>query len=110
MAWDYAELSKVAKEFGGPEKFMEHIVVVSKKAGQTEMIPYVVGAFFGGGAIVFAFTKAINYFQKKKGATQAELEAAKAEIINGIKEYETSHPESMVSDCETTYQDEPCDK
>ena len=93
MTWDYAELSKAAKAFGGPEKLVEHIVDVSKRAGRFEMIPAVGGALVVGSAVGFAVTKIITYFQAKKNATYAELEDTKAEIIDGIKAYDASHPE-----------------
>lgn len=89
MAWDYAELSKAAKTFGGPEKLVEHIVTVSKRAGRIEMVPAIGGAFVAGGIVVGV----VNYFKAKKDATNAELEAAKAEIVDGIKTYDASHPE-----------------
>lgn len=110
MTWDYAELSKAAKVFGGPEKLVEHIVAVSKKSGRIEMIPFIFGALFVGGVIGGTVTKTINYLQMKKSATQTELEATKAAIINEMKEYEASHPEKMTSDHETTHQDEPSDE
>lgn len=113
MAWDYAELSKAAKAFGGPEKLVEHIVAVSKKAGRIEMVPAIGGALVAGGVVGVAITKAVNYFKTKKDATNAELEAAKAELIDGIKEYDTLHSETTVSeivDCEAEPQSESDDK
>lgn len=34
--WDYAELSKAAKQAGGPEKFVEMLEAASKKSGKIE--------------------------------------------------------------------------
>jgi len=89
MAWSYAELSKKAKLHGGPEEFMEYIVKVNKKVGRIEMVPVIGGAFVIG----VVGTKVVNHFRQKKDDTQAELDAAKAEIIAGIKEYDENHPE-----------------
>ena len=86
MTWDYAQLSRLAKKYGGPEKLVEHIVSVSKRAGRNEMIPAVFGAFVIGGAIV----KIIDYFKIKRDCTEIELEAAKTELIEGIKAYDAS--------------------
>ena len=109
MTWDYAELSKAAKAFGGPEKLVEHIVDVSKKSGRIEMIPVAVGSGVGFFIIGVAVDKAVNYFKAKKDASQKELEATKAELIKGIKDYDTKHPEVVVSetpDSEATCQSE----
>ena len=38
--WDYAELSKAAKVAGGPEKYVEMLVLASKEAGKKEMLPW----------------------------------------------------------------------
>lgn len=93
MAWDYAELSKAARACGGPEKLVEHIVSVSKRAGRIEMVPAIGGFFMAGIIVGGAVFKALNYFRTKKDATNAELEAAKAELVDGIKTYDSSHPE-----------------
>ena len=38
--WNYAELSKVAKAVGGPEKYVELLEKASKDAGKMEMAPW----------------------------------------------------------------------
>lgn len=85
--WDYAELSKAAKAAGGPEKYVEMLELASKKAGKSEMLPWV------GIAVVVtaASIEVINYFKSKKKSRQKEIDLAKEEIIKGIKEYDETH-------------------
>lgn len=40
--WNYAELSKKAKEFGGPEKYIEFLEKINRQRGRNEMLPWVV--------------------------------------------------------------------
>jgi ribosomal protein S18 acetylase RimI-like enzyme len=65
MAWDYAELSKMAKANGGPEKLMDVLI----NSGKREMFPWL-GVAVGD------------------TATITELELAKKELIQGIKNYD----------------------
>ena len=89
--WDYAELSKSAKAAGGPEKYVEIIEKAGKTEGKAEMIP-VLGAAIAGTAVLTAVTmKAIEYFKAKRKQSQAELEQAKQELIDGIKQYDAEH-------------------
>ena len=36
--WDYAELSKVAKEFGGPEKYIEFLEEINERSNPPAML------------------------------------------------------------------------
>lgn len=89
--WDYAELSKASKAAGGPEKYVELLEQVNKNAGKTEMLPWFGVAVFGASLLTAATIKVVDYFKSKK-KYQAEIENAKEEIINGIKEYDATHP------------------
>lgn len=92
--WDYAELSKAAKAAGGPEKYVEMLELASKKAGKMEMLPWL-----GVAALLTAATiKVVDYFKSRKKNNEAEIEKAKEEIINGIKEYDAAHPEEEESE------------
>ncbi len=53
MSWDYAELSKAAKDAGGPEKLMDMLVDSGKDIGHKDMLP-VVGIALGVGALSYA--------------------------------------------------------
>lgn len=46
MVWDYAELSKMAKENGGPEKFVDFHI----NSGKRKMFPWIGAAAAAGAA------------------------------------------------------------
>ena len=93
MAWDYAELSKAAKEAGGPEKLMDLLIEAGKDSGHKEMLP-IVGIALGIGALGYAGIS-------KKISPEA-VEAAKAELIKGIEEYDAAHAEEATTDDKPT--------
>lgn len=93
MAWNYAELSKAAKEAGGPEKLMDLLVESGKVAGRKEMLP-VVGIAIGIGTLGYAgISKLVKFFRKKEEISPEVVEAAKQELIQGIKDYDEAYPE-----------------
>ena len=93
MAWDYAELSRAAKEAGGPEKLADSLIEAGKDTGHKEMLP-VVGIALGVGALGYAgISKLVKLFMKKEKISPEAVEATKAELIKGIKEYDAAHPE-----------------
>lgn len=87
MSWNYAELSRMAKEAGGPEKLVEDLIESGKTSGKVEMLPWVGLAAAAG----FGLSKLIDHLTAKIKESQAAGEAAKAEIIQGIKEYDETH-------------------
>lgn len=89
--WDYAELSKAAKAAGGPEKFVEILENQSRAAGKLEMLPWVGVAAVGASVLTVASIKLVDYFKSKKQQNQEDIEAAKQEIIAGIKAYDAEH-------------------
>jgi len=91
MAWDYAELSKMAKANGGPEKLIETVANDGVKTGRTQMLPAVGIALVVGVAGKTVYDKLKSYFADKK--TKEEMEAAKKELVKGIKEYDDEHPD-----------------
>lgn len=92
--WNYAELSKAAKAAGGPEKYVEMLVAASKNEGKMDMLPWF-GVVAAGASLLTAGTiKLINYFKSIRKNNQNELENAKNEIINGIKEYDAIYKDS----------------
>ena len=98
MAWDYAELSKAAKKAGGPEKLMDLLIESGKDTGHKEMLP-LVGIALGIGALgSVGISKLVKFFKKKKKISQEAVEAAKAELIKGIEEYDAAHPEGYEDD------------
>ena len=86
--WDYAELSKAAKAAGGPGKYVDMLEQASKDAGKMEMLPWLGVAAVGASLLTAATIKVVDYFKSRKKNNETEIEKAKAEIINGIKEYD----------------------
>ena len=97
MAWDYAELSKAAKAAGGPEKLLDLIEegakAIGRMEGRSSMVPWIGVAVLGTSALTAGIMNLINHFKEKKAISQAAVDKAKAEIIQGIKEYDANHPE-----------------
>lgn len=95
MAWDYAELSKMAKASGGPEKFVDLLI----NSGKRKMFPWILRAFgvgiVTGIAMVVAVCKAYKYISEKKSESDTEMELAKQELIQGIKDYDATHTEVL---------------
>ena len=91
QTWDYAELSKAAKAAGGPEKYVEMLERASRDAGKMEILPWVGVAAVGASLLTVATIKVIDYFKSKKKQSQEDIEAAKQEIIAGIKAYDAEH-------------------
>lgn len=77
MAWDYAELSKAAKEAGGPEKLMDLLIESGKDSGHKEMLP-VVAIALGIGALGYAgISKLVKFFKRKRRFPQKRLRQLK---------------------------------
>ena len=89
--WDYAELSKAAKVAGGQEKYVEMLERASRDAGKMEMLPWVGVAAVGASLLTVAAVKVVDFFKSKKRQNQEDIEAAKQEIIAGIKAYDAEH-------------------
>ncbi len=97
--WNYAELSKLAKSNGGPEKLVDLLV----NSGKKSMVPYIGLAAIFGSILTVGSQKVIKYFNTKKLQSDTELSAAKQEIIQGIRDYDSQH---LDSNCETSDADE----
>ena len=61
MAWNYAELSKLAKANGGPEKLIELLV----KSGEKKVLPWVELAFAGGVITTIVVQEIIEFFSQR---------------------------------------------
>ncbi len=110
MAWDYAELSKAAKAAGGPEKLVNLIEEGGKSIGriegQSSMVPWIGLAVLGASALTAGVIKLVDHFKAKKAISQAAVDEAKAELIQGIKDYDAAHPEEIEDDAvEKGYED-----
>ena len=84
MAWDYAELSKMAKANGGPEKLIDVLI----NSGKKEIFPWLGVAAAVGAVTTIAVQKVYKYLSDRKAKSDIELELAKQELIQGIKDYD----------------------
>lgn len=85
MNWDYAKLSKMAKEAGGPELLVDFLVESGKRAGRKEMILVVCLGTFLGGAAVVVFSECKKYIKSKEEIYQNKVETAKQKVVQEIK-------------------------
>jgi hypothetical protein len=92
--WDYAELSKLAKQKGGPEELVSTLVQLGIGMGKRKMIPYIVIVLIVGVGLGYAAGRLKEQRSKKKAISESELNSAKSEIINGIKNYDTLNSEN----------------
>lgn len=78
MSWDYANLSHLAKEAGGPDLLISSIEASAKGQGRIEgagIGALIAGAAIGVGALIY---KAYGDYRAKGAAAKAELAAAMA--------------------------------
>ena len=101
MTWSYAELSKMAKEHGGPEKLVEMLIQSGVndgiKTGRRQMEPWLFVVAIAATGLTIAVQRGIDYFQSKKQPSKEEIEAVKQELIQGIKEYDESREREMTN-------------
>lgn len=94
MSWDYAELSKMAKATGGPDALVDKLVADGVTQGKESMYPVVWLAFAGGVLLweggKFLWRKISTWGLPK--ISEAELMAAREELVQGIKDYDATHP------------------
>ena len=87
MAWDYADLSKAAKNAGGPEALTDLLV----QSGRNQMVPWMIGIGGLGIGVGVVITKAKQFIKTRKELSQQVVEAAEQEVIQGIKQYDAEH-------------------
>lgn len=98
MSWDYADLSHMAKEAGGPDLLLSTLEAAARSRGRIEgagIGALVAGAVLTGGALVY------NQYAKRK---QLAAEA-KAALITGIHEFEASDPAVTAVDDDASCED-----
>ena len=95
--WPYAWLSQLAKKAGGPEKLVNGLFDAAYKEGyskgQVSMVPVVVAASVFSVAGTILVGKIISMVKEKKAFSKEAIEQAKAELIQGIKDYDAAHPD-----------------
>ena len=70
MEWDYAMLSKSAKELGGPEMFKDALI----SSGKKQMVPTVIVCSVLSALAVVAGVKVVDYYKEKKQKETAATE------------------------------------
>ena len=100
MSWDYADLSHMAKEAGGPDLLLSTLESAARGQGRIEgagIGALVAGAVLTGGALIY------NQYTKRK-----QLAAdAKAALVTGINEYDAGHSEAKAMGISEQEVDEP---
>lgn len=91
--WNYAELSKAAKEAGGPEKYIEFLEEVNRQKGRSEMVPWMGVAALGASLLTIGTVKIVNIIKSRKVTKENEIEAVKLELTEKINEYASKHIE-----------------
>ena len=94
MSWDYAELSHMAKEAGGPDLLLSTLEKNARGQGRIEgagIGAIVAGSLFAGAALVYK-----QYSKKKALANEA-----KVELANGIQAYKMTEEEENAREVES---------
>jgi hypothetical protein len=94
MSWSYAELSKAAKAAGGPEALTELLV----QSGKNQMTPWIAAFALIGTGVGIGITKAVEFFKARKETSDQAVEAAKQQLIQGIKDYDAKHEDNAASE------------
>lgn len=87
MSWDYADLSHMAKEAGGPDLLLSTLESAARGQGRIEgagIGALVAGAVLTGGALIYN-----QYTKRKKLAADA-----KTALVTGINEYDANHADA----------------
>ena len=87
MSWDYAELSHMAKEAGGPDLLLSTLESAARSQGRIEgagIGALVAGAVLTGGALIYS-----QYTKRKQRAADA-----KTALVTGINEYDAEHSDA----------------
>ena len=71
--WNYAKLSKEAKNAGGPEKFVETIELSPRQQGSEDMLPVVTIAFVSGSFLHLLLQKYGKFICQKRKNVKSKL-------------------------------------
>jgi hypothetical protein len=94
MSWNYAELSKTAKNLGGPENYADTLTEYGRHTGHMEMLP-LVGVVLGLGVIGGAgIQKFITNFRKNRENSKKAAQQARDKLIQDIQDYDNSQTDN----------------
>lgn len=108
MSWDYSELSHMAKQAGGPEKFVKDLETFNYnngmkdgKAEQAIKDLAIAGIVAGGYALYKVIRKRIKK-EKEPTVTEVEAKESRQQLIQGIKNFdeESQTSEGVAFDAE----------
>lgn len=93
--WDYATLSKLAKEFGGPEQLIATITKNASKAGMGKGI--IIGASIATAGVITYEKGAqkIKDFIAKRKQEKADAELARKELLKKLHEQDNLDPTEL---------------
>lgn len=98
--WNYAELSKAAKEAGGPEKYIKFLEAINRQKGRSEMAPWIGVTALGASLLTIGTVKIFNIIKSRKITKENDFEAAKLELTENINKYASQHIEKGGEDNE----------
>ena len=82
--WDYANLAYTAKEFGGPEKYLQIVRDYSFQEGRKEQL-IIDGVIVVGAGCLYLGAKAIKHFKKKR-VTDEQANEAEQVLVEKMNE------------------------
>ncbi len=88
MSWNYAELSKRAKEVGGPEQLVNVLIDSGKATGRKEMVPVSIAMLLLGSVLKWAYDVISEKCKQNELVAAKKVETAKEEYLKGIRDYD----------------------
>lgn len=99
--WDYAQLSRMAKESGGVRELIRILKEAGRQQGRREMIPCVVAAAAAGAGITYVYGKICRTLHSKHHVSAQEIREAEESLVRTFEEYEKTECGSISNDEES---------
>ncbi len=113
MSWIYADLSKNAKNNGGPKEYERKLIGLGKRIGRRQMVPYLFLCFLGGGGIVKLIDWIIQTNRKRKmvenGPTQSIQKENAIDTPKGDTEMTREELKAKIDELMRQYSEEEID-
>lgn len=103
MNWDYAEMSKMAKQLGGPEQYADHLYNSGRMSGLYEgrgqgILAGIAGTL-GGMAITYLVSSAFEKYRTKRQTESVDTAEYKEKLIRTMEARATAELERELLDC-----------
>lgn len=89
MSWDYAEMSKMAKELGGPEQYAQHLYSSGRMSGlyegRSQGAAVGIIGMLGGMAIKYLINEAFKRYRERKRKEAEEVSEYKEKLIRAME-------------------------